>query len=119
MSARRPRGRKPRDITAATHRLVDMLTGEVSLVDSPANNRPFLTRKAKTSKFAINPEDRREMLTAVIEALPLITEASSALANASGDDRASVPREVLDRLRLAGELLVECGERMENRRHAS
>lgn len=102
----------------ATHRLEDMTTQEVSLVDRAANLRTFLTlksedngtmakKKTDTNKQAlVLPTQAKEALVeGVADALEKLTGVTQAIKESTTDDAAEVPAELPQMIKEASELL--------------
>lgn len=115
--------KKPRSKEEATHRLSDMETKEVSLVDRAANLRNFLVVKSEgvemsvpakataetTQKEAMTlpEEDRTAMIGILHDALEVLTGVATTLKESTIDDSASVPPELAKMFSDAGKKLMK------------
>lgn len=103
----------------ATHRLEDMTTQEVSLVDRAANLRTFLTLKSEDnntmptedkseqnkSALVLPTQARDTLIEGVADALEKLTGVTQAIKESTTDDSAEVPSEMPQMIKEAGELL--------------
>ena len=102
----------------ATHRLEDMTTQEVSLVDRAANLRTFLTLKSEdkdnmtTKQALVLPTEAKDtLIEGVADALEKLTGVTQAIKESTVEDSAEVPQELPRMIMEASNLLSKVAQK--------